>query len=423
MASTYSGGPLLAAGGQVITRQDRPAEITTNAVGSATLGIGDTLNLRVSGDGGATWANINFVCPFPFGPFTGFEAQQFVDACNLFITGFGNDRVEWFVPETNTVSGLQIGVRTAVYTGPNAVIQILNGTAIPTGFDFVPGSQVRGVEGYTDFLIQPSPGDPFTAVSVNNYETGLRSRDYHITHKLADATNSKGHIFAESTNGVSIKVSPVAGVQFNPVFGGVTTPFYQFDEEGIDVLDNTYLDVPGQFAANTWYYVYVYYFTGGLLKPAKFSWEVSATPPNVWKTFKAGDTSRKYLFPFRTNGVGVIHPFQKEGFNYKYTTRHGILTAGSGLMDTTVDATSVIPPTSVFGLLRLFIDNSANGATGTIRIGPDRVSGVTGINFICNANETTSNIQIYVPTGNQKFFYKVGDANTSLGIDVWGFRE
>lgn len=421
MATVYSGGSLPSSVGP-ISRQDTPAYLETNATDLAEVLFLQTLTLEVSGDGGATFTSIAFTAPLNLGPFGPNDAQGFVDTMNILMTGFGTDTIEWYVPATNSPSGLKIAVRTANYVGKQAMIRVVGGTAVPGGFNWRVGDIARGVEGYTQFLIQPSPGDPFTALSVNNYQTGLRSRDYHIIHKLGKATDSKGTISAISTNGTSIDVGPVAGVQFNPTFNMVITPYYYYDVDGITGLDNTYLDIPGNFAANTWYYVYVYYFTGGLLQPAGFKWEISATPPNIYNLFKTGDTSRKYLFPFRTAAAGAIAPFIRNGNTQSYLGRHGILTAGNAALPTTIDASAWIPPTSFFGLARMFIDNSGNAAAGAVIIGPDRVMGVTGTELICGRNETTS-IQLYIPTGNQKFQYFVQDPATFLGVDMWGFRD
>lgn len=420
MATVYSGGPLQSSVGP-ISRQDTPAELVTNAADSIVILPLQTLTLQVSGDGGATFVSIPFTAPLPLGPYLPGDAQSIVDTLNILMPGFGPDGIEWFVPQTDSPSGIQIGVRT-LYTGKNAMIRVVGGTAIPNGFNWKAGDLARGVEGYTQFLIGPSPGDPFTALSVNNYQTGLRSRDYHIIHKMGKATDSKGIISAISTNGTSIDVSPVGGVEFNAVFNLVSTPYYYYDSEGITGLNNTYLDVPGNFVANTWYYVYVYYFTGGLLSPAGFKWEISTTPPNIYNLYKSGDTTRKYLFPFRTGAGGAIAPFMRSGNTQSYLGRHGILTAGNSAIPATIDATSWIPPNCLFGLLRLFIDNSGNLAEGVVIIRPDKVSGVTGTELRCSATGTTT-IQLYVPTGNQKYEYFVQDPATFLGVDVWGFRD
>ena len=115
------------------------------------------------------------------------------------------------------------------------------------------------------------------------------------------ATGSKGHFIASSTDGAKVNVAPVGGQQVNPKFNGVTTPYYVYDKDGT-VLDNNNLDIAGNLAANTWYYAYIYYFTGGLLAPAGIKFEISTTPPDVYRLFKTGDPSRRYLFPFRTDG-------------------------------------------------------------------------------------------------------------------------
>lgn len=423
MALVYSGGPIVV-NGVTYTREDQPATIITNASTVFNILAFQNILLRISGNGGATWTDIPWIFAFPFGPITPPNVQLAVDLCNLVISGTAPNDLEWFVPNTtNPSNGMQIGVRTKTYTGPNALLQFVSGSTINTSaFNLGPGKLARGIEGFTRLLQKPDPGDPFTGLSVDLYKTGLRSRSLNITGRLSRNTESTGKYKAISTDGTSIIISPIAGVEFDYTVAGVTRPFQVYDDKG-STIGAANLNPPGAFAANTWYYIYAYWFPGNLVTQAELRFEISATRPNVYRLYKGADPSRKYLFSFRTDGMAKIIPFIRDGHITRYLSGNNILNAASAAVDTVVDASSFIPPNSRNGLIRFYIDNTAVGANTYAYLKPNPVGTVDGCLLGAGANNFTD-VQTWIISGyDQKYLYSTPVGATLITLDVWGFLE
>lgn len=423
MATVYSGGPIVV-NGVTYTREDQPATLITNASSVFNILAFQTITLRISGNGGATWTNIPWTFAFPFGPIFPSNVQQTVDLSNAVLTGTAPNDIEWFVPQTSTyVNGMQLGVRTKTYTGPNALLQVVSGTAVnPSAYNWSIGQLARGVEGFTRLLQRPDPGDPFTGLSVDLYKTGLRSRSLNMVGRLSRNTESTGRYKATSIDGNTILLDPISGVEFNYTVAGTTRPFQVYDTDGA-ILSNANLAPAGNFVANTWYYTYVWWFPGNILVSPQLRYEISATPPDTWHLYKTGDTAKKYLFAFRTDGMAKILPFIRNGQTTIYLSGNRILNAMSAAVDTVVDASAYIPPTSISGLIRFYIDNTAVGANSYARLKPDPVTTVDGCLLGVGANNFTD-VQTWIISGfNQKYLYSTPVGATVITLDVWGFME
>lgn len=422
MATTYSGGPLVV-NGITYTREDQPAVLITNSSPTFRTNPFENLTLRISGDGGASWVIIGRAFP-PIGPVIPANIDAVITALNNTLSGTAPNNIEWFIPKTTaSLNALQIGVRTKTYTGPNALLQVVSGTAVnPAGFNWDIGQLSRGVEGFTRLLQKPDPGDPFTGLSVDLYKTGLRSRSLHMVNKLSRSTDSNGRYSARSLNGTTIDLYPISGVEFDYTVLGVKRPL-QVTDSSTRSLTNANLSPPGNFVANTWYYIYAWWFPGNILIKPSLSFEISTSPPDSWKLYKTGDTSRKYLFAFRTDGMGNIIPFIRDGYTTRYLSGNRILTAASAAMDTVVDASAFIPPTSRLGLIRIFADNTALAANTYVYLKPDPVTTVDGRLLGIPQNFYIDD-QIWVVSGtNQKYLYSTPVMATKITLDVWGFIE
>lgn len=422
MATTYSGGPLVV-NGITYTREDQPAVLVTNSTPTFRVTPGENITLRISGDGGATWVIIGRAFP-GFGPITPDAIGALITALNNTFTGTAPNDIEWFVPKTTAnLNALQIGVRTKTYTGPNALLQVVTGTAVdPDAFNWDIGQVSRGVEGFTRLLQKPDPGDPFTGLSVDLYKTGLRSRSLHMVNKLGRNTESSGRYYAKSLNGTTIDLYPISGVEFDYTVLGIKRPL-QVTDSSTRSLTSANLSPPGNFVANTWYYIYAWWFPGNMMLKPSLSFEISTSPPDVWQLYKTGDTSRKYLFAFRTDGMGNIIPFIRNGYTTRYLSGNRILTAASAAMDTVVDASAYIPPTTKLGFIRVFVDNTALAANTYVNLKPDPVTTVEGRILAVPQNFYIDN-EIWIVSGsNQKYLYSTPVMATKITLDVWGFIE
>lgn len=111
-------------------------------------------------------------------------------------------------------------------------------------------------------------------------------------------------------------------------------------------------------SANTWYYVYVFNNSGAL------DWEWSTTAPDTpyfgAARSKTGDTSRRFVFCFRSNGssqlYNFIHDPQRGVVNYQIdfsVSPFRILGPGQATSWTTVSASAVVPPVSTLTTMRI----------------------------------------------------------------------
>ncbi|HHA2912813.1 TPA: hypothetical protein ACOD97_000152 [Stenotrophomonas maltophilia] len=121
-------------------------------------------------------------------------------------------------------------------------------------------------------------------------------------------------------------------------------------------------------AANTWYHNYVYDNAGAT--DVEISTTVPAPPYNGAARAKTGDTTRRYLGSFRTDGSGAIYNFihTDDGVIYLTdisVTPFRVLANGASTSWTTFSVSNVAPVTAN-GL----IINAVNAATGAVRVRP-----------------------------------------------------
>lgn len=154
------------------------------------------------------------------------------------------------------------------------------------------------VSNYDTTITVPDDGDDLTSASADGAFQSLANRTKWLGEQRPfDAARHGGNrVWSVGTN---IHVNPIQYMQISDTACAKTT------ESTIDVSSfNT---------ASTWYYVY-----------AKddgshgIAFEVSTTAPDANAIFKTGDTTRVYLFCFRTKGSGAPIQFRKNGPQYRY---------------------------------------------------------------------------------------------------------
>lgn len=179
-------------------------------------------------------------------------------------------------------------------------------------------------------------------------------------------------------------------------------------------------------SANTWYYVYVFESSGAL------DWEHSTTAPAApyfgAARSKTGDSSRRFVFCFRTNASGQLYNFLYNPLsgemNYQIdysVSPFRIVGPGQNTTHTTVSASAVVPPLSTLATMR--VQNYSLPPTHTT--GPGRISipGDTGVDRLIVNIGADSSYSIAM-NSSQQISYKVDGGIAGVGglyIDVKAF--
>jgi len=390
---------------------------------------GDRLTIDVSTDGGFNYTSYSWVFSAPNNIFS--TAQSFADFLNTNLAGAGATSLEWYVPGPTSLGkngvltqytlGTRIGVRTKNLVGDKAILRLSSGvdanTAVAsTKFNAPIGTFNRGVSGFTEIIPQPSPFDPFRALSVQLYEKALMDRDFSIVTQLRLYTEVSRNMRVESTNGTTITISNIPStVQYN----GVSTKPIFINDQGTAVTISS-ANLGAAFANNTWYYVYNYWNAG----TSSLNIEISTTAPSANPIFKIGDQTRRYMFCFRTDGGAAIIPFVRTGNVHTYLTPQTILTNGNAdAAAATVSTSNFIPPISKIGTVKTqFV--VASGALSFYFLYPGGLGNNPGqsnvIAGFCD-NKGGKNDTFNFPILNNSIDYLVNNALDFLSMYVTGF--
>jgi len=403
----------------------KPAKIETAPIVDFTGGLqtnfifnnGDVLKVDISDNAGSTFFSSSFTFTTPNTFFTG--ADALVAYLNANFTGTPPFAFEWYVPSIESLSkegvlnkktfGNRIGVRTKTLLGDRSVIRIPSCTALfRQGINISPTFS-RGESGFTELLNQPSPFDPFVALSVNLYQKGLRDRDLSLINNLKLNGEFANSMLVQSTDGASINVSNIPStVQTNgkPIF--ISKPV------------NTVLTVAnkgGSFAASTWYYAYNYYN----IISNQITYEISSVAPTSDSLFKTGDQSRRYMFSFVTDGVASIRPFFRVGNNHTYFPNLPVLTNGNAIAATPVAFSPYMPPRASIAKLHSTY-TVTSGVARQFKLWPSSFTGTATWIGICDTNNTQEN-SFLMPVFLGQVDYLIDNAGDNLSLAIEGFIE
>lgn len=391
----------------------------------------DKITIDVSLDRGVTWTSYTITLNAPNLIYN--SAQSLVDYLNQNFVGVAPTNFEWFVPSFDRFDGgtlikntfgVRVGVRTKGALGELSAIRFNPDPTKNTGLGNtklnVPvGKFAKGYSGFTELLPQPSPFDPFVALSVNLYERGLMERDLNLVTDLKFYCSYSSTLRAESLDGATIVLSNIPSIfQYNQV---ATKPIR------VDATDKTVTlssaNLGGNFAANTWYYVYNYWDTANQI----LQYEISTTnPSNSNPLYKNGDTSRRYMFSFVTDTNSLIIPFIRQGNDHSYFSPQSILVDGNSDMSAVnISTLSYISPLSRIGKLKSkYVVNS--GALAFYFLFPGGQGNVPGQGSIytgtCNINGGREDYMT-LPIRTNLIDYKVDNNVNLLSLDVMGFTE
>lgn len=264
-----------------------------------------------------------------------------------------------------------------------------------------------GTPAYTSSITIPSDGDLASAASVNNPTKSEADMDYFILQAVGNITQGSP-ITLYSDDLATINVSPIslAIVTETGLYTAVSTNATQ----NIGVAQ---LETGVNYVSSTWYYIYIYSVAGVA------AFQISTTPPDTYRQYKATSTSHKYIGSFKTNGGSQIVRFYAIRGVYQYLD-DAIVSTGNATTETLVATNSYVPPTSRLTTLHLFYDNTAGATSSYQIITTPTTAGVTFVAYTGAISDLTYQFMTYT---DQTMRYKVGNATVTLTITVAGYVE
>lgn len=170
-------------------------------------------------------------------------------------------------------------------------------------------------------------------------------------------------------------------------------------------------------SASTWYHLYLFLNSG--VPSVEFVTTAPSATYNGWARTKNGDTTRRYIGSFRTNGSSQIIQFKVDTSGaFRYLTNNAsqrILSAGTATVRTTVSGSNYIPVTATHAILvaantdtAIFWNLSQPEAVATSIVGISPNSPGNILTFPCSDSQQV------------EYFYS-GPPTGSAFLDVVGF--
>jgi len=264
-----------------------------------------------------------------------------------------------------------------------------------------------GTPAYTSSITIPSDGDLASAASVNNPTKSEADMDYFILQAVGNITQGSP-ITLYSDDLATVNVGPIslAIVTETGLYTAVST-------NAIQNIGTAQLETGVNYVASTWYYIYIYSVAGVA------AFQISTTPPDTYRQYKATSTSHKYIGSFKTNGGGQIVRFYAIRGVYQYLDDNAIST-GNATTETVVATNAYVPPTSRLVNLHLFYDNIAGATSSYQIITTPTTAGISFVAFGSTISDLAYQFMTYI---DQTMRYKVGNTSVSLSISVAGYTE
>lgn len=414
MASTYTAN----------SPQDLPASLETipRPDGLITVNSNRLVSFIISGDNNATTTTINYNIT---GDQVWTNPKDAVDFFNAQGQGIPPNDIEWYVPGakvfTNTgiyenIGGNRIGVRTKTYKGYNSLIRVNpSSTGVGEFQIYFPNSSgttpvSRGIQGFTELLTQPSPGDPFIAQSVNIYQKGLRDRSAAITQDLMKfATPILNGITAENYGPDTVLIKPISGIQL--INRDNNKPTYEYTD--VQTAVSTTL------AANTLYYVYCF------SESKTLNFEISTTAPAANRINKTGDPTKRYLLSFATDSNSRIYPFTKKGSIYTFLPEVRFLLDGTAITPTTLQLNNLVPNTTqIIKVHATLTIDPANLAQETAFFAPGGLGNtIVGIQMSTNNRKNRDGFLTLITSPSNSLDYSLIFQQDKLSLYLAGYVE
>jgi len=209
----------------------------------------------------------------------------------------------------------------------------------------------------------------------------------------------------------SIKVKPIAGA----VIHDTAVRFMAVATE--TTINEANLSGAVNFAINTVYHVYLKFSAG---VP---TFEISATAPDVYRLFKSGGTTHRFLFSFITDGSANVRRFSQNRDMHVFHTAVGI-SSGSPVAAEDKSFAGLVPIYVRIIRLRCSVQAGA-GAIGLVWIGPKGtdVTGGDGQLLIAGINGYSSECLDCPLDEDQKMSQIVNLVGTTSELSLQGWLQ
>lgn len=260
----------------------------------------------------------------------------------------------------------------------------------------------------------PIDGELAAAATVGNSDTSLLNLGYFNLKRLQHCA---GRIRARCDG--SFGIPDEKTIRVYPILGFVVIDTaVRFRNVLVNTdINETNLEGGGNYANNTFYYVYVY-VSGGVS-----AFQISTTAPDAYRIFKSGGTTHKYLFSFWTNGLGRVNRFYFENGTYTSYSERAISTTNPTVA-TSVSLVGFLPPHAKRAIIRSTLDNSA-GAGASIYVGPTPTDVAGGAGRRIFVGPTSLNSECYeLPLDESQSLDHIVSANTTFhALTFVGWKE
>lgn len=265
-----------------------------------------------------------------------------------------------------------------------------------------------GTPNYTTSVTIPTDGDLAAAASVNPATQSEADMDYFLLRAIGEQPSSTSSIGLYSVNGADIYIGPISNiiVMENGIYKTLSLGALSLINKA--QLGGGLLNYP----ANTWLYIYAFSNAGIV------DFTIVTSPPDGAKLYQQGTDTFKYIGCFKTDGAALVIPFhmQRGIYTYLQSVNGG---GGNNTMETIINTSAYVPPTSRSGMFGYYINNSA--AAGNFNL--ITIPGTGGWQGQAPAMTTfQGSVQLAVDDS-RNLRYKVSLGTISLGLTVFGFYE
>ena len=281
--------------------------------------------------------------------------------------------------------------------------------------DLIMSTLYTGVPTLTSSITIPADGDLANANSVNVSAKALLDMQTFLFQTFGQDMQSTSPIRCYSTIGSvkNITIDPMPLILVNELGTWKTISLLNSVTVGVAQIEGA----PGDYTADTWYYVYIY-SVAGLAQVL-----LSTTPPDIYNLYRTGGQSHKYIASFKTSGTNVT-PFSRYGNTTQYLSNLSV--GGSPSLTRVPLITSLfIPPTPA----------STMGRFCKILIKPTNVGAASNLTFYNNSvitvgydifvpQNTTTTVCIEMPTDpNNNIYYVSGSSSLTFQCFIIGYTE
>jgi hypothetical protein len=224
-------------------------------------------------------------------------------------------------------------------------------------------SVYAGADNYPSTTTNPDPGKPATAPSVTDPLEDTQDRTTFLVKRMAAHAEAQHPLEIESTDGTSVKISPVNGlVVFDTMPRFIITT-------GVTTLTSANIDGGGPAVGSSTYYLYAYWDAG-----PKF--QLSVTVPDQWKLYKSTGTAHALIGIVQTDSAAKWIKHRQSRHRIHYLEPPRVRSPIAAPLGDTIDLSTRLPPEARG--VALDVNGITNVSVGSalrpfVAIGPDGI--------------------------------------------------